>query len=80
MPTNSGALVAGIEPSSPAESAGLGKCDVIVSIGGKTIANTTDLNAAMFQYHPGDKVSLGWVDTSGNSQNAQLQLIAGPPV
>ena len=76
---NSGAFVAGSESGSPADSAGLGKCDVIVAVGGKTVASTSDLNAAMFPYHPDDSVKVRWVDESGNSHSANLTLIAGPP-
>ena len=79
VPTNSGALVAGVNSGSPADSAGLGTCDVIVSVAGKNIATTSDLNAAMFPYHPGEKVAVGWVDQSGHRQNANLALVAGPP-
>jgi S1-C subfamily serine protease len=79
VPTNSGALVAGVNSGSPADSAGLGTCDVIVSVAGKAIATTSDLNAAMFPYHPGEKVTIGWVDQSAHRQNASMELIAGPP-
>jgi S1-C subfamily serine protease len=79
VPANSGALVAGVNSGSPADSAGLGTCDVIVSVGGKNIATTSDLNAAMFPYHPGENVAVGWVDQSGHRQNANLDLVAGPP-
>jgi S1-C subfamily serine protease len=77
--TTSGALVADVNSGSPADSAGLGSCDVIVSISGKNIATTSDLPAAMFPYHPGEKVAVGWVDQSGNRQRANIELIPGPP-
>jgi S1-C subfamily serine protease len=76
---SSGALVAGTEADSPADTAGLGACDVIVSVGGKGVATTSDLNEAMFPYHPKETVSVRWVDQSGNSHTADLTLIAGPP-
>jgi S1-C subfamily serine protease len=80
VPVNSGALVAGVQSDTPANSAGLSACDVIVSLGGKNVATTDDLNAAMFPYHPGDKVAVTWVDQSGQQKHADLALIAGPPV
>jgi S1-C subfamily serine protease len=52
---------------------------VITSLGSTTIANTSDLNNAMFPYHPGDKVSVGWVDPSGQQHTATLSLTVGPP-
>jgi S1-C subfamily serine protease len=77
--TNSGALVAGTESGSPADSAGLGQCDVIVSVAGKNVATTSDLNEAMFPFHPDEKVTVGWVDPSGSSHQADLTLTSGPP-
>ena len=76
---NSGALVAGTESNSPADNAGLGQCDVIVAIGSKIVASTSDLNAAMFPYHPDETVTVHWVDQSGSSHSADLKLIPGPP-
>ena len=29
-------------------------------------------------YHPGDKISIGWTDQSGQSQTATVILAAGP--
>jgi len=80
VPVDSGALVAGVQSNTPADSAGLSTCDVIVSLGGKNVATTDDLNAAMFPYHPGDKVAVTWVEQSGQQKHADLSLIAGPPV
>jgi serine protease Do len=79
VPANSGALVVGVNSGSPADSAGVGACDVIVSIGGTTIATTSGLNAAMFWYGAGERVTVGWVDQSGHRQNSSMQLIAGSP-
>lgn len=76
---NSGALVAGAESGSPAEGAGLSACDVIVQVDGKNIASTSDLNEAMFRFHPDESVSVRWVDPSGDSHRADLTLIPGPP-
>jgi S1-C subfamily serine protease len=79
VPVSSGALVAGAQSGSPADSAGLSPCDVIVSVDGKNIASTSDLNEAMFRFHPDETVSVRWVDQSGDSHQADLTLIAGPP-
>jgi S1-C subfamily serine protease len=76
---DSGAFVVDAQSDSPANSAGIGECDVIVGIGDKTVATTKDLNDAMFPYHPDDVVSVRWVDESGDSHRADLKLIAGPP-
>jgi S1-C subfamily serine protease len=75
----SGAFVADVQADSPADSAGIDQCDVIVEIGDEAIANTTDLNDAMFPYHPDEVVSVRWIDESGESHQADVTLIAGPP-
>jgi S1-C subfamily serine protease len=78
-PVSSGALVQGVEPGSPAESAGLGAGDVIVSLGGKTVDSPSSLSSAISTHHVGDKVDVGWVDQSGRHHTATMQLTSGPP-
>jgi S1-C subfamily serine protease len=74
-----GALVVGVQSDSPAKSAGLGANDVIVSIDGKSVSSQTDLSNALNGYHARDKVSVGWIDSSGQRRNATIQLVSGPP-
>ena len=74
-----GALVQSVGSDTPAEDAGIQGGDVIVSIGDETIGSSGDLQDVMNGYHPGDKVSVGWVDASGDTQHATLELIEGPP-
>jgi hypothetical protein len=33
----------------------------------------------MTHYHPGNTVTIGWTDSSGNSHQASVQLTSGPP-
>ena len=75
----SGASVAGVVTNEPAQEAGIAQGDVITSLGGKTIGTANDLTAAMLTYHPGDKVSIGWTDSSGQTHTATVQLSSGPP-
>jgi S1-C subfamily serine protease len=75
----SGAAVAGTVTNGPAQEAGLAQGDVITSLGGKTISSANDLTSAMSAYHPGDKVTVGWTDTNGNTHTATVQLSSGPP-
>ncbi len=63
----------------PAQEAGLAEGDVITSIGGKTISSANDLTNDMAIYHPGNKVQIGWTDSSGQSHTATVQLSSGPP-
>ena len=63
----------------PAQEAGLAQGDVITSLGGKTIDSANALTNAMLTYHPGDKVTIGWTDSSGQTHTATVQLSSGPP-
>ncbi|MEY2425168.1 MAG: hypothetical protein QOI61_740, partial [Actinomycetota bacterium] len=74
-----GATVAGVQPGSPAESAGLVAGDVIVAVGNTTITAVSDVTGALNSYHPGDKVDIGWIDAGGQHHTATVQLIEGPP-
>jgi S1-C subfamily serine protease len=75
----SGASVASTVTNGPAQEAGLAEGDVITSLGGKTIGSANDLTNAISIYHPGDKVSIGWTDSSGQTHTATVQLTSGPP-
>jgi len=77
--TASGAPVASVVTNGPAQEGGLAGGDVITSLGGKTITTANDLTTAISQYHPGDKVSIGWTDGSGQTHTATVQLSSGPP-
>jgi S1-C subfamily serine protease len=77
--TASGASVASTVTNGPAQEAGLAAGDVITSLGGTTISSANDLTNAISQYHPGDKVSIGWTDSSGQTHAATVQLSSGPP-
>ena len=74
-----GATVAGVEPDSPADQAGIVEGDVITAVGSDSISTYSDLPDALNAYHPGDRVDIGWVDTSGQHHTATVTLIAGPP-
>jgi S1-C subfamily serine protease len=77
--TASGAPVASVVTNGPAQEAGLAEGDVITSLGGKAINTANDLTSAMSTYHPGDKVTIGWTDGSGQTHTASVQLSSGPP-
>jgi S1-C subfamily serine protease len=77
--TASGASVASAVTNGPAQEAGLAGGDVITSFGGKTVTTPNDLTNAISGYHPGDKVSIGWTDSSGQTHTATVQLSSGPP-
>jgi S1-C subfamily serine protease len=74
-----GALVTGVGSGTPAEDAGIEAGDVIVSIGDAAISSTRDLEDVMNAYHPGDKVDVGWTDSSGSKQHATVKFTTGAP-
>ena len=76
--TASGASVVGVLSGSPADEAGLASGATITSVGGRTIASPTSLKDIMDQLHPGQKVTVSWVDQYGNSHNATIKLATGP--
>ncbi len=76
--TASGATVAGTVSGSAAAQAGLAQGDVITSVAGQTITSPTGVSSALAKHHPGDKISIGWTDQSGQSHTATVQLGAGP--
>jgi S1-C subfamily serine protease len=74
----SGATLSNVVPNGPAAQAGLQGGDTIVSLAGKPVLNPNTLTSLIGQYHPGDKVTLGWVDSSGQSHQSSVQLGTGP--
>jgi S1-C subfamily serine protease len=74
----SGVTLAGVASGTPAATAGLGQGDVITSLAGQSVSTGTDIQKIMVSHHPGDKVSIGWTDASGQSHTATVTLASGP--
>jgi S1-C subfamily serine protease len=75
---SSGVALAGAASGTPAATAGLGQGDVITSLGGQSVSTGTDIQNILVGHHPGDKISIGWTDSSGQSQTATVTLASGP--
>lgn len=69
-----GALVAQITPESPAALGGMQQGDVITQLNGKKILDGSQLQVAVSQMHPGDKLVLGVVR---NGQPVNVNLTVG---
>ncbi len=76
--TTSGVEVAGTQPGTPAAQAGLTEGDVITALDGTSVTSGTDITNILIGHHPGDKVSLSWTDTEGQSHSTTITLGAGP--
>jgi S1-C subfamily serine protease len=76
--TSSGVAISGTLSGSPAASAGLTDGDTITSVGGQSVSSASDIEQILVKYHPGDKISVNWVDQSGQSQTATVTLANGP--
>jgi S1-C subfamily serine protease len=76
--TTSGLSVAGTVSGSPAANAGITAGDTITAIGGQSVSSQEDVAHALVQYHPGNSVSVSWVDASGQSHTTTVTLASGP--
>ncbi len=76
--TTQGAAISGAIPNGPASAAGIGAGDVITALGGSPVDSSNALTNLISRYHPGDKVSVQWTDSSGASHTATVTLANGP--
>ena len=60
-----GAQIKSVTAGGPADKAGLKAGDIIVSINGRSVADSTELVVAIRSYAPGDTVTIGVKDGSG---------------
>ncbi|ROS46078.1 S1C family serine protease [Curtobacterium sp. PhB78] len=76
--TTGGVAVAGTVEGSGAASAGLAEGDTITSLGGKTVTTSDELTAAVQSHSVGDKVVVGYTDSTGAAKTVTVTLTAGP--
>jgi S1-C subfamily serine protease len=74
----SGVVISGVVSGSPAAQAGLQQGDEITSVNGQTVDSPDALTNALQNHRPGDKVTIGWTDQSGQSHSATVTLTTGP--
>jgi len=72
--TSPGAVICQVFPRTPADNAGLAAGDVITAVNGAKIASSDNLTTTLSNKHPGDKLTITFLDTNGNSQSANLTL------
>jgi S1-C subfamily serine protease len=77
-PTSPGAVIASVEPNTPAQSLGLAAGDTVVSVDGKAVDTPSDLTSQISNLHPGDLAKIGWLDKSGKAHSGTVRLTVGP--
>jgi S1-C subfamily serine protease len=81
-PTNQqsggGVLIAGTRSGTPTAAAGLTEGDTVTGLDGKSVNSGTDIQQILVGHHPGDKISISWTDSSGQSHTATVTLATGP--
>jgi S1-C subfamily serine protease len=77
--SGSGVTISSVVSGSPADQAGLAAGDTITSVAGQSVSSPTDISSILVGYHPGDKIQVSWVDSSGQSHTATVDLGSGPP-
>jgi len=75
-PVSSGALICQVFQGTPAAAAGLTQGDVITSINGQSVADSSALTKLMAGDHPGDQLSIVYVDANGDSHTTSVTLSA----
>ncbi len=78
-PTSSGAAIVEVIPGTAAASSGLAQYDIITSIDGRSVTSPAGLTQQMLGTRVGEKVTFGYVTSSGAHGNATVTLQAGPP-
>jgi S1-C subfamily serine protease len=73
-----GVTISGTLSGSPAANAGLTAGDTITSVGGQSVSTTQDIAQVLVKDHPGNSISITWVDQSGQSHTANVTLASGP--
>ncbi|MGZ4434842.1 MAG: S1C family serine protease, partial [Trebonia sp.] len=73
-PVSSGALICQVYPGTPAQAGGLTSGDVITSVNGQTVASSDGLTSLMAGDHPGDQLSIGYVDANGARHQTSVTL------
>ena len=75
---STGAAVDGVVSGSAAQQAGITAGSTITAVGGKAVASSADLTAALATHDPGDRVPVTWTDASGTAHTATVTLGSGP--
>ncbi len=78
LPVSSGAYVVDVSPGGPAEGAGMGSGDVIVTFDGKAVTDSQMLGDMIRAHSPGDSVEVGYVTPNGDKKLVTVSLGENP--
>ncbi len=78
LPVSAGAYIVNPAPGGPAEAAGIGPGDVIVSFDGKAVTGWQMLGDMIRAHQPGDVVQVGYVTPSGDKKLVNVTLGKNP--
>jgi serine protease Do len=73
-----GVVVQSLLRGGPAEQAGITNGSVLTTLDGTRLDSPNTLTDLLDQHHPGDTVTLSWVDGSGGQHSAPIVLSTGP--
>jgi len=73
-----GVSIAGVVDGSAAAGAGLSIGDRITKLDGKSVTTNASLRELIAPHHPGDTVSITWIDSSSKSHTADVTFGTGP--
>jgi S1-C subfamily serine protease len=74
-----GATIAGVTGSGPADRAGLTEGDVVTAVDGRHVSSSTGLTSALLAKKPGQSITITYADPFGASHSVKLTLASGPP-
>ena len=73
-----GAVIANVEPGSPADTAGVKEGDVVVAINNETIAGRTGMIASVRDAEPGETISIT-LERAGKTVTVKATLVERDP-
>ena len=77
--TSDGATITGVVSGGPAEAAGLASGDLITAADGQAVSSASALQPIIGAHKPGDRISITYVDTGGQTHTVDVTLASGPP-
>ncbi len=77
--TPQGVVVAEVVNGGPADRAGLEAGDILLTVDGEPVRTSNDLAGVMVREHPGDRVTVQYVDPYGQQGSVTVRLGSGPP-